>query len=430
MWGLNNKLAALESRGEQIQAGIIGAGQMGRGLVSQMMLMKGMKPAIVVDINPELAKNAYLHAGLKEDDIKFARNVSEANAWMEQGKYVFTDNADIVAEANLIQVGIEATGVPELGAKFAVDCINNRKHIVMLNVETDVVIGPYLKRLADEAGVVYTGSAGDEPGAVKELYDFADALGFEIRVIGKGKNNALDLECNPDSLYEYATARGVSPKMQTAFSDGTKTMVEMTAMANATGFVPDVRGGHGASATVSELPDLFRLKEEGGILNRYGVVDYVNGVAPGVFLIISTSLPDIKHEMQYLSMGPGPNYVLYRPYHLTSLETPLSAAMAVIDHQPTIVPLGAPVAETITVAKKDMKAGERLDGIGGFTVYGTFERADVAKQIGAVPLGLVNGNAKLLKDVKKGELITQDMVELDQNSLIYKLRKLQDQIYG
>ena len=429
MWGINTKLAALESTGKKIQAGIVGAGQMGRGMVSQMMLMKGMKPAIVADIRPELAKNAYLHAGLGEDDIQFAGTVSEANAWMEQGKYIYTDNADIAAKANLIDVAIEATGVPEVGAKFAVDSINNKKHIVMLNVETDVVIGPYLKQLADNAGVVYTGSAGDEPGAVKELYDFADALGFEVRVIGKGKNNAVDLECNPESLYEYATARGVSPKMQTAFSDGTKTMVEMTAMANATGFIPDVRGGHGASGTVKELPELFRLKEEGGILNRYGVVDYVNGVAPGVFLIVATSLPDITHEMAYLSMGPGPNYVLFRPYHLTSLETPLSAAMACLDHQSTIVPTYGLVAETITVAKKDLKAGEMLDGIGGFTVYGTFEKADIARQAGAVPLGLINKKTKLLKDVQKGELITYDMVALDQDSLIVQLRRLQDRFF-
>jgi len=133
--------------------------------------------------------------------------------------------------------------------------------------------------------------------------------------------------------------------------------------------------------------------------------------------------------MQYLSMGPGPNYVLYRPYHLTSLETPLSAALAVIDHQPTIVPSFGLVAETIAVAKKDLKAGDMLDGIGGFTVYGTFEKADVAKQLGAVPLGLINKNTKLLKDVKKGELVTYDMIELDQNSLIVQLRKLQDRFF-
>ncbi len=419
-------MAALESRGEKIRAGIVGAGQMGTNLVSQMSMMKGMKPAVVADLDIDEAKKAYLEAGFAEDDIRHAKTLSEANTWMEQGKHIVTEDAEIAAKANLVQVAIEATGVPEVGAKFAVDAINSRKHIVMLNVETDVVIGPYLKQLADNAGVVYTGTAGDEPGAVMELYDFADALGFEIRAVGKGKNNAVDLECNPDSLYEYATARGVSPRMQTSFSDGSKTMVELCAMANATGLVPDVRGGHGASATVKELPELFRLKEEGGILNRYGIVDYVNGVAPGVFVIISASLSDVRHTLAYISMGPGPNYVLYRPYHLTSIETPITAAMAVLDHQPTIVPACGLVAETVTVAKKDLKAGEMLDGIGGFTVYGTIEKADTAKRTGAVPLGLVNHKTKLLKDVKKGELITLDAVALDQDSLVVQLRKLQD----
>lgn len=429
MLGMNNKLRALDERGEKILASIVGAGQMGKGMVSQMMLMKGLKPAVVVDINIDNAINAYKNAGISEDEFKVVSTINEANQWIEQGKYIVTDNAEIAAKANLIDVAVDATGVPEVGAKVALDAIYNKKHIVMLNVETDIVIGPLLKKFADNAGVIYTGSAGDEPGAVKELYDFADALGFDVRVIGKGKNNALDFDCNPDTVLEEATRRGVSPKMLTSFKDGTKTMVEMTAMSNATGFIPDVRGGHGAIGKVEDLPSLFRLKEEGGILNKYGVVDYINGVAPGVFIIVSSKLPEIKHEMEYLSMGPGPNYVLYRPYHLCSLETPLSVVKAVLDKQSTIVPLGAPISETVTVAKKDLKAGDKLDGIGGYTVYGIFEQATIAKQIGALPLGLVNKKTTLKKDVKKGELITYDMVDLDGDSLIVQLRKLQDTMF-
>jgi len=429
MLGMNEKLRALEEKGEKILASVVGAGQMGKGMVSQMMLMKGLKPAVVVDINIESAVKAYKNAGLTEEDYKIVKTVGEANQWIEKGKYIVSDNAEIASNANLINVAIDATGVPEVGAKVAMDAIFNKKHIVMLNVETDIVIGPLLKKLADNADVVYTGSAGDEPGAVKELYDFADALGFDVRVIGKGKNNKLDLDCNPDTVYEEATRRGVSPKMLTSFKDGTKTMVEMTAMSNATGYLPDVRGGHGASATVDELPNLFRLKEEGGILNSYRTIDFVNGVAPGVFVIVSSKLPEVNHEMEYLSMGPGPNYVLYRPYHLCSLETPLTVVKAVLDRQPTIVPLGAPISETITVAKKDLKAGQLLDGIGGYTVYGTFERADIAKQMGALPLGLVNKKTILKKDVKKGDIITYNMVELDTDSLIVQLRKLQDTMF-
>lgn len=429
MLGINDRLKAMEERGERILASIVGAGQMGKGMVSQMMLMKGLKPAIVVDINIDNAKKAYKNAGLSEDDFKVVSTISEANQWIEQGKYIVSDNAEIASKANLIDVAVDATGVPEVGAKVALDAIYNKKHIVMLNVESDIVIGPILKKFADNAGVIYTGSAGDEPGAVKELYDFADSLGFEVRVIGKGKNNSIDYDCNPDTVLEEATRRGVSPKMLASFKDGTKTMVEMTAMSNATGYIADVRGGHGASGQVNDLPNIFRLKEEGGILNRYGVIDYINGVAPGVFVIVASDLPEINHEMEYLSMGSGPNYVLYRPYHLCSLETPLSVVKAALDKQPTIVPMGAPVSETITVAKKDLKSGEKLDGIGGYTVYGTIEKADKAKQIGALPLGLVSKKATLTKDVKKGELITYDMVQLDTDSLIYQLRKLQDTMF-
>ena len=429
MLGINTKLLKLEEENKHILTGIIGAGQMGNGMVSQISAMKGIKPAIVADINIEYAKKAYTDAGMTSDDFKVVKTVDEANDWLKKGKYLVTDNSELPAKIEAIDVNVDATGVPEVGAKVAIDSINNKKHIVMLNVETDVVIGPILKKLADNAGVVYTGSAGDEPGAVKEMYDFADALGFEILVIGKGKNNKVDYECNPDTVLEEATRRGVSPKMLTSFKDGTKTMVEMTAMSNATGFLPDIRGGHGAAATVKELPGLFMLKEEGGILNNYRIVDYIDGVAPGVFIIIRSSLPSVNHEMNYLKMGDGPNYVLYRPYHLCSLETPLSAIKAVLDHQSTIVPKGGPVSETITVAKKDLKAGEFLDGIGGYSVYGSFESAENAKKTNALPLGLVSKKTKMKKDVKKGGIITYDMVDIDSESLIVQMRKLQDRFF-
>lgn len=220
--------------------------------------------------------------------------------------------------------------------------------------------------------------------------------------------------------------------MQTAFTDGTKIMVELTAMANATGFIPDIRGGHGSEAEIKDLPNLFRPTEEGGILqNGYGKVEWVNGIAPGVFVIISSDLPFVKHEMNYLSMGEGPNWVLYRPYHLCSLETPLTVAKAVVDNTSTLVPMdGGLVCETVAVAKKDLKAGEMLDGIGGYTVYGVVDTHENMLKDNGVPLGVITKNTKLLKDVKKGQTITYDMVDLDDNSLIVQLRKLQDRFFG
>lgn len=432
MLRMNYKLAELEEKNAPIMTSIIGAGQMGRGMTSQMIRMKGMKPAVVADINIDNVVAAFENSGLTKDDYIITNKLSEANTYLEKGKYIATENSEIGAKANLIAAAVDATGVPEVGAKVAIDSINEGKHICMLNVETDVVIGPMLKKLADNAGVIYTGSAGDEPGAVKELYDFATAAGFDVRVIGKGKNNAIDLDANPTSLAEYAAKRGVSPKMQTAFTDGTKTMVELTAMANSTGFIPDIRGGHGPEAEVKDLPNLFRPTSEGGILeNGYGKVEWVNGIAPGVFVIISSDLPFVKHEMNYLSMGEGPNWVLYRPYHLCSLETPLTVAKAVLDNISTLVPMdGGLVCETVAVAKKDLKAGDMLDGIGGYTVYGTVDTHQNMLNDNAVPLGVITKNTKLVKDVKKGQTITYDMVSLDDNSLIVQLRKLQDRFFG
>jgi len=424
MLGLNYKLEQLEQAGRPIRVGIVGAGQMGRGLVGQMVSMKGMSPAVLVSRTLKRAKLAYTNAGLVEGvDFDYAETVAVADALLAAGKFVVTTNHALATTCAGIDCVVEATGVPEVGAEVAVCAIANKKHIVMLNVETDVCVGHVLYQMALDAGVVYTGSAGDEPGAVMELFDFAKALGFEVRAIGKGKNNKIDYDCTPDTVKEEAHRRGISPKMLCSFKDGTKTMVEMTAMANATGFLPDVTGAHGARGTVKDLPNLLSLKHEGrgGILDRYGVVEYIDGVAPGVFLIFTTDQPDSLHELTYLSMGDGPNFCLYRPYHLCSLETPLSVARACLYGEPTIVPRAGLVAETGTVAKIDLKAGDFLDGIGGFTVRGTFIEAKAAAGR-VLPMGLVNERTRMVRDVSQGELVTYDDVALEEGSLMAALR--------
>jgi predicted homoserine dehydrogenase-like protein len=220
--------------------------------------------------------------------------------------------------------------------------------------------------------------------------------------------------------------------MLCAFKDGTKTMVELTAMANATGFLPDIPGGHGASARVEELPELLSLKSEGrgGILSHYRTVEYINGIAPGVFLVFSTKLPAVQHELAYISMGSGPNYVLYRPYHLISLETPLTVAKACIDGVPSIVPRFGMAAATAIIAKRNLKAGEKLDGIGGYTIRGTIISAAEAREKRALPLALVNKNTSMKRDVSKGALLSYDDAVLDENSLMLQLRRKQDALLG
>ncbi len=435
MLNMNRKLLKRQQEGKIIRTGIVGAGQMGRGMVTQMVLMNGITPSIVSDIKVENAVHAFKYAGVSDDDIIIAETLEQANAGIAAGKYVACANADFIAQADLVECAIDATGVPDVGAKVATDSLKNHKHVVMLNVETDVVIGPYLKKLAEDNGVIYTGSAGDEPGAVMELYDFATAMGMTVEVMGKGKNNKIDYDCNPDTVLEEATRRKMSPKMLCAFKDGTKTMVEMTAMCNYTGLVPDVIGGHGPKTApgtegVKELNEIFKTKDEGGILNKHGVVEYVNGIAPGVFVTVSTPNEEIAYQMSYHSMGPGPLWTLYRPYHLCNLETPLTVAKAVIDGEVTCVAKDGLVAECITRAKIDLKAGQTIDGIGGYTTHGSICTAEEANEKGYVPFGLVTNKAVMKQDVKKGTLITYDMIDLDKTTLIYKLRKEQDAMYG
>ncbi len=429
MFGLNYKLLKREDEGKPVRVGVVGAGNQGRGMINQMAEMPGMTPCIISDIRVDNAVEAYEKAGIGKEQIAITNVLADANDALRQGKYVITEDAGIVAAVDGVSTVVDATGVPEVGAHLAVDTIEHEKNIVMLNVETDVTIGSYLKLLADKKNVVYTGSAGDEPGAVKEYFDFAKAMGFEVRVLGKGQNHAINRAATPESVAEEAAKLALAPKMLCSFKDGTKTMVEMTAMANSTGLRCDIRGAHGPSTDVAGLAKTFLRKEEGGILNSYGVVEYVNGVAPGVFAIVSHKNPAVNDEMRYLRMGDGPNYTLFRPFHLCSLETPLSVAMASIDHMATIAPIGCPVCEVLTAAKRDLKAGEALDYIGGFTVYGLIENYETAKAMNALPLGLVNRNMKVKRDVRKGEILTYDMVELDESSFVYQLRKKQDSIY-
>lgn len=426
---INNRLRQLEESGKTIKVALVGAGLMGKGMVSQMMLMKGMTPSLVISRDIRDAMESYTLAGINETDIRIAKTLKDVNIAMEDGKFVISDNIEFGSRANLVDVVVDATGSPEAGARIATDSILNKKHIVMVNVEADVTVGPILNKLAKNAGVVYTGTAGDEPGSVKEIYDFADALGFEIIAIGKGKNNPIDFDATPDSVREVAIKKGLKPIRLASFVDGTNTMIEMAAMSNSTGFVSDIRGGHGVTSGVKELPNIFRLKKDGGILNNRGIVDYVNGIAPGVFAVVSTSLDQIHREMEYLSMGKGPNYVLYRPYHLTSLETPITVAKAYLYNEATIAPIAGPVSEVVTFAKIDLKKGEYLDGIGEYKILGTIEEYKKAKAENLLPIGLVNSKTKVNTDVKKGELITYDMVDLDKSSFVYKLRQIQEEMF-
>lgn len=426
---LRERLQAYEQEhGRPIRVGLVGAGQMGTGLIGQMELMDGMKAVAVSDVIPSRAAAAFAEAGVDGNLVRVATDVADGDTWISQGLRVATRSTELLMQLSNLDIIVEATGIPEVGAQVCMAAIESGKHIVNMNVETDATVGYYLAQRAVEAGVVYSLAAGDEPGTIKELYDFADALGFEIVAIGKGKNNPLNHDSTPDSVAERARARQMSAKMLASFEDGTKTMIEMTSIANATGFLPEVRGGYGPDVKIEDLPKVFVPKEAGGILESEKVVDYAVGPAPGVFVIITTDREKIRRDLDYLGLsGHGEYWCLFRPYHLANLETPITIAHVVLDGLPTLICLRPPVAETVTVAKKDLKAGEIIDSLGGFTVYGVIEKEWVAREEDLLPLGIAVG-ARLLTDVSKGQTIRNSDVELDESQTIVHLRRLQDEM--
>ncbi len=417
-----------ERTGAPVRVGLIGAGQMGTGLISQMERMTGMRVMAVADVIPGRAAAAYAEAsvdpGLVDTRDDDAARAADAIAL---GRRVATTRADWLVTIPNLDIIVECTGVPEVGARVCLAAIEARKPVVNMNVETDATIGYLLARRALDAGVVYTLAAGDEPGTVKEMYDFADALGFEIVSIGKGKNNPLDRTANPDSVAARAKQQSMSPKMLASFVDGTKTMVEMTSMGNGTGYAPEVAGAYGPTCSAKDLAKVFIPKADGGIFEKPGGVDYAVGdVAPGVFVIITTDQPKIVTDLNYLRLsGTGKYWALYRPYHLANLETPITVAKAVLDNEVTLATYQAPVAETVACAKRDLKPGEKLDALGGFTMYGLIEKASVAHAGQMLPLGLAVG-AVVQRPVAAGQPIRYGDVALDESQTIVRLRREQD----
>ena len=418
--------------GAPVRVGLVGAGQMGTGLISQIEKMVGMRVVATADVIPDRARNAYQMASVDPSIVVVEEHdPDKAGKLIRDGKRIASHSADLVVSIPEVDVIVECTGIPEVGAVTCHKAIMGHKHIVNMNVETDCTVGYYLAKMAKSAGITYTLTAGDEPGTIRELFDFADALGFDIVTIAKGKNNVLDVTGNPDSEAARAKTLNASAKMLASFVDGTKTMVEMTAIANSTGYGPDVRGAHGPTVTVKDLPRVYVPQSAGGIMSKKYVVDYaVGSIAPGVFIIITTDQPKIMADMNYLKVNGNNNYwALYRPYHLCNLETPISIARAVLYNETTASTLRIPVAETITMAKRDLKPGEKIDYLGGYTVYGSIDKVEVSKAEGIVPLGIAVG-ATVTKEIKKGEPVHFSEVALDENATVYHLRKLQDKMVG
>ncbi len=426
---LVSKLRQRAALGDPIRIGIVGCGQMGSGLAHAINNIEGMRVAAIADLDPGRGITTYGEMGREPTEIEVAEDPGSAEDGIRAGLAVVTPDALALPQLEGLEAIVEVTGVPDVGARVAHDAIMNRKPVIMMNVETDITIGVYLDRLARKMGSVYTVASGDEPGVLKMLWEQALLMGFEVVTLGKGKNNTIDLAATPEACVAEAAAKGMNPKMLSAFKDGTKTMVEMAAVSNATGLVPDVPGMHGPKVEIDELASTFIPRADGGILSRPGCVDYSTGaIAPGVFAVVRSYDKRIRKEMKFITYADGPYYLQFRPYHLCDLETPQSVAEAVLLREVTVTPEQMH-AEVVCTAKRDIEPGATLDGIGGPDWYGrvmTYAEARTAK---AVPIG-IGARAIAKRPIAKGATITEDDVSVDESTFVARLRRLQDALYG
>jgi len=409
--------------GRPVRVGLVGAGQMGRGFAAQLGRTPGVRVSAIADVQLDRASEALKSIGLAND----AAPSSDARVQAVEagGSVALADAEELVALP--IDVVVEATGVPEIGARVIVSSLLAGRDVATLNVECDVTIGALLHRLSASTGSVYSVCRGDEPVETKILVDHARDLGFEVVCAGKGKNNPLNPRATPESLAAEASSKHMNPKMLCSFVDGSKAMIEMASLANTTGLGVSTRGMHGPATTVDQLHRTFSLRTDGGVLERPGVVDYCTGpVAPGVFVVIRTDDRYVNEEMTYLRMGDGPYFSLYRPYHLASIEAPITVYEMVLDRRPSMVAEHW-TAEVGARAKRDLAPGEVIDGVGGSFVAGVIDNVATFHRDGLVSLGVLAG-ARLVRPVKADTLLTTDDVELDETSTIVALRRLQESL--
>jgi predicted homoserine dehydrogenase-like protein len=427
--GLARDLARRAEEGRPVRIGLIGCGEMGTDIVTQVALMRGIEVVAVADTRVERVRAAVVTAGRDADTAVNAEAPGAIADTIRAGRTAIVPDGSLIATSDMVDVVVDATGKPAVGAEIGMTAMEHGKHLVMMNVEADVTIGALLKREAARLGVVYTLGAGDEPSSCMELIEFVSAMGHDVVAAGKGKNNPLNHDATPDQYREEATRRNMNPRMLVEFVDGSKTMVEMAAIANATGLVPDKAGMHGPAATREELSSVLVPKADGGVLSRKGVVDFSigKGVAPGVFVIAEMSHPRLRERMGDLKLGPGPYYTFFRPYHLTSLEVPLSCARAALYGRADMVPLDVPVAEVCALAKRDLEPGERLDAIGEYGYRAWIMTVGEARAARAVPCGLLEGGTVTQK-VRKGELLTYANASPDAGSRLVALRRRQDEL--
>ena len=443
---LYSKLLDREAAGRPVTVGVIGAGKFGTMFLTQARLTRGLHVAGVADLNVARARSQLKLADWPEAAYA-AASLDDAH---KQRSTFLTDDAMALIADPRIEVIVEATGIPGAGIAHCLKAIENGKHIVMVNVEADALAGPLLARKARAAGVVYSLAWGDQPALICEHVDWARAAGFKVISAGKGTRYEPHYhQSNPDNVWDIldkylniADRNSINPKMFNSFVDGTKSGIEMTAVCNATGLVPQSDGLHFPPATRFELADICKPKSDGGTLEKAGVTEVVSSVyrdgsdvphhlALGTFVVFEGETDYARRCFKEYAMLPdktGKYACLYRPIHMIGLELGISVASAALRNEPTGAPTGFR-SDVVATAKKPLKAGEMLDGEGGFCVWGKQTSADVSLDKGLLPLGLAH-NVKLKRDIAEGGAVAWADVEVDADDTAVKARREMEVAFG
>lgn len=415
--GVDTALRRREAAGQPIRVGMIGAGATGRAIALQLGTpVPGIRLVAIANRTIEHGERALHEAGFRE--CVRTQSAVEADAVIRRGLPILTEDPAIVTRSESIDLVIEVTGTIEPAARVVLDAMDHGKHVVLVNAELDSLLGPILKVKADEAGVVLTHTDGDEPGVAMTLLRYLRTLGLRTVAAGNIKG-MVDYYRTPATQKAFAERNGQDVKKVTSFADATKLSMEATVLANATGFRVGRRGMYGpACGYVREIADLLPADE----MLAGGLVDYALGAAPhtGAFVVVHEDWPLKKVQLAYYKLGDGPFYVFYTPFHLPHLQIASTIGRAVLLADPTVAPLAGPVCEVVTVAKRDLKAGEHLDGIGGFCSYGLIDNRAQARAAKALPIGLSEG-CVLRRDLAKDSVVAVDDVESVADGLVLRL---------
>jgi predicted homoserine dehydrogenase-like protein len=440
------KLLEREAAGKPVTVGVIGAGKFGTMFLAQARLTKGLHVAGVADLNVARARSQLQTAGWPAAAFS-AGSLDDAH---KQRATFIADDAEVLIADPRIEVVVEATGVPGAGIHHCLQAIANGKHIVMVNVEADAVAGPLLARRAKAAGVVYSLAWGDQPALICEHVDWARAAGFKVISAGKGTRYEPHYhQSNPDNVWDIldkylniTDRKSINPKMFNSFVDGTKSGIEMTAVCNATGLVPQSDGLHFPPASRFELAEICKPKSDGGTLEKAGVTEVISSVyrdgrdvphhlALGTYVVFEGETEYARRCFKEYSMLPdktGRYAALYRPIHMIGLELGISVASAALRNEPTGAPTGFR-SDVVATAKKALKSGEMLDGEGGFCVWGKQTPAEVSLRDGLLPLGLAH-NVKLKRDIPEGGAVKWTDVAYDPNDAAVKVRREMEAAFG